>query len=705
MMRFLYSFLLIAVCALPLQARNIHGDVNGDYNVNITDVTDLIDMLLRGNTSGNMAADVNNDGRIRIDDVTDLIDMLLRGDAVLYTYPEELKMVQFYTNSALQFGAWRSSMAMGDWTRYYGGGNYWHVSYWYPVMGQVTSSYQWWFLGAYGACFGLWGPVDNLIDIYEQATRDGNYAFAGVAKVIRAYGYMAMIDLYGEMPYSEVTKSCGVGGMYRYLPEDAYRPKYDNGKTIFLGCINDIEEAIDLLEQAKTQDPSLPTLDSDYNDIWGSGDIWNHGDIDKWIKLAYFFKARWLNKLIKKAPGNYKYGRYDADEILACLDKAMQSNADNTIMEHFDNNTPVHDELGWDEPVDYSPLFSLCGMISGYMVTKMLYDNLTNFGGYGVEDPRADHIIPWARSVKSYNSPNAVKWSADGKWRRSIGVDMASDINSQGGPLRASWGYSANPNSCNGFWINSTNEARWGDTVYVECTSDCKGYFGNPSILYCRAGSGRFESAESGTFYTRVSSPTYIGTYAECCFIRAEVLLKKGDRTGAYNAYKAGVKASCELMNEKLWEWIGEDYSLYYCPSFTPMTAEDIDNFVNNGIGTQDQLTMGHILTQKRIALMFSIEIWNDMRRYDFNPNLFFGWSIPAYHYRVAAAMQAIPEGKQYRRWRQCFQEYNYNAENLQAIGYQVPGARMTDSEGNEVNWNMQDDTWTIPVWWDSYQD
>ena len=701
MKKLIYCLILIVGCALPLQARTIQGDVDGDYGVNIDDLTTLINVLLLSNTSGNIGADVNGDGLINIEDVTDLITILLSGDAVPYTYPEELKMVQFYTNSALQFGAWRSSMAMGDWTRNFAGGNYWHITYWYPVMGQVTTPYQWWFVGAYGASCGLWGPEDNLIDIYGQASRTGNYAYAGVAKVIRAYAFMAMTDLYGEMPYSEVTKGCGTGGFYRFLPEGTPLPKYDNGKTIFLGCINDIEEAINLLEQAKTQDPSLPTLDSDYNDIWGSGDIWNHGDIDKWIKLAYFFKARWLNKLIKKAPGNYKYGRYDADEILACLDKAMQSNADNTIMEHFDNNTPVHDGLGWDEPVDYSPLFSVCGMNAGYMVTKMLYNNLTNFAGYGVEDPRADHIIPWAYSPnRTGNGIDAagVKW--DGHWRRSLGVDMASDINRQGGPMRAMFN-----TATNSWYIYSSNVARLGDTVYIECTSDCKGYFGNPSILYCRAGSGQFQSAESGSFYTRVSSPTYIGTYAECCFIKAEVLFKRGDKAGAYDAYKKGIQASMELMNEKLNAWLAEDPTLAYCPSFTPMTTDAIDNFLNNGIGTQAQLTLGHILMQKRLALMFSYEIWNDMRRYDFDPNIFFGWSIPAYHYQVADAMNAIPEGKQYRRWRQCQHEYNYNSENLQAIGYQVPGARMTDSEGNEVNWNTQDDAWTIPVWWDSDQD
>ena len=591
------------------------------------------------------------------------------------TYDQRLAHIEFYTNSGLQFGAWRTTMAMGDWTRNNGGGNYWHVSYWYPVDGQVTTVYQWWFVGAYA----------NVPDMIAKAEAAENWQFAGAGYLIKAYGFMSMTDLYGEMPYTQAAA-------------EPATPEYDTGKTIYLGCFECIDKAIEYLEKGQSQDPALPTL--------AAGDWWNKGDLNKWIKLAYMLKARWINKLNKKGAGSYKDGKYDADEILRCLDKAMQSNADNTIVNHTDDNGATHDNLGWDEPVDYSPLFSVSGMNSGYMATKMLYDNLTNFAGKGVEDPRADHILPWARSVKSDNSPAEIKWSADGQWRRTMGVDMASDINSQGGPLRATWGFNAaKANSRNGFWIDSNNEDRWGDTVYIEGTSDCTGYFANPSILYCRAGSGQFQSAESGTFYTRVSSPTYIGTYAECCFIKAETLFKKGDKAGAYAAYRAGVKASCELMNEKLNAWIAEDPSLADCPSFTPMTAEAIDNFLNNGIGTQGELTLGHILTQKRIALMFSYEIWNDMRRYDFDPNIFFGWSIPAYHYKVAAAMLAIPEGKQYRRWRQCSHEYNYNSKNLQAIGAQVPGARMTDSEGNEVMWNRQDDAWTIPVWWDSNQE
>ena len=581
-------------------------------------------------------------------------------------YYQRLAHIEFYTNDANQFAAWRSNMACGDWTRYVDGGTYYNMSIWLPGTAINTTPYQWWFVGAYA----------NVPDMYNKAMAAGNYQYAGVAKVIKAYGMMLMTDLYGEMPYTE-----SVG-------ENAI-PKYDTGKTIFMGCINDIDEAIDLLNKGLNQSATLPKL--------SEGDWWNGGDVNKWIKLAHLLKARWINHLIKKGEGSYKDGKWDATTILAELDLAMKSNADNTVINHTDANGSTHDVLGWDEPVDYSPLFSVCGMNAGYMVTKMLYDNLTNFAGYGVEDPRADHIIPWAYSHKSANSPAQIKW--DGNWRRSLGVDMQSGIQAAGGPLRAIYGVdTAYAHSGNHWWVPSTSEARWGDTVYVEETSRSKGYHANKD-LYFRAKSNDDNSRESGTFYTRVSAPTYVGTYAECCFIKAEVLFRQGNAAAAYTAYKEGVKASIELMNSKLRTWVSEDENLASCPSFAPMSQTAIDNFLNNGLGTASDLTLGKIMTQKRIALLFSMEVWNDMRRYDYDSNIFLGWAIPAQHALSAAALKAIPEGKQFRRWMQCSHERNYNADNLQAIGSEVPGANMSLKL-----WNAADDVWTIPVWWDSDQ-
>ena len=56
----------------------ILGDVNGDNNLNISDVTALIDYLLTRHTSIVLDnADVDDSGNIRISDVTALIDKLL----------------------------------------------------------------------------------------------------------------------------------------------------------------------------------------------------------------------------------------------------------------------------------------------------------------------------------------------------------------------------------------------------------------------------------------------------------------------------------------------------------------------------------------------------------------------------------------------------------------------------------------------------
>ena len=60
----------------------LRGDVNGDTEVDIADVTALIDLLLSGETispASNPAADCNLDNSIDIADVTTLADYLLSG--------------------------------------------------------------------------------------------------------------------------------------------------------------------------------------------------------------------------------------------------------------------------------------------------------------------------------------------------------------------------------------------------------------------------------------------------------------------------------------------------------------------------------------------------------------------------------------------------------------------------------------------------
>ena len=69
------------LAAMPLAASTdvLPGDVDGSGQVNIADVTELIDMLLNSQTDVDLypAADADGDGVIGIADVTELIDVIL----------------------------------------------------------------------------------------------------------------------------------------------------------------------------------------------------------------------------------------------------------------------------------------------------------------------------------------------------------------------------------------------------------------------------------------------------------------------------------------------------------------------------------------------------------------------------------------------------------------------------------------------------
>lgn len=505
---------------------------------------------------------------------------------------------------------------------------------WQGIASISTTPYQWFFVVASA----------NFNDLYKKAEAEGAYHYMGAVKTIKAAGFMLMTDWYGEMPYTEALGA-------------TVTPKYDDGKTIFMGCLNDIDEAIRLFE--KVQEKGATPL--------SDGDSWNNGDVNKWIRMCYGLKARWLNNLSKK-PTLYK-----PDAILECISKGPQSNDESTIIKHVDSSGDNVGDVMWADPLMTSILFNNCGMNTNSRFTKWYTDLLENFDGKGIEDPRANKLIPHAQV------------GTDKHFMRSTGVDMQSRIRLEGGPFPTSYnatgeviqkyGQTIKP----GAWYCATdNKARWGDTIYVSTRSGAIGYFKTEDDQY-RADDGTIMA--TGTFYSRPDGPTHFLCFHEMCFIKAEVLFKKGDKAGAFSAYKEGVKAHIELMNQKL-----KEYNDTRNPSKTIMTQEAIDYFLIHAIGTADDLTLGKIMTQKVIALSFMQQTWNDMRRHDYSTTSYPNWKIPAEYSENSNAQTTIPQGKQYRRIRQPAIESTYNSENLK----------------NSHESALKDDIWSYNVWWDT---
>ncbi|MGH2565405.1 MAG: SusD/RagB family nutrient-binding outer membrane lipoprotein, partial [Ginsengibacter sp.] len=250
---------------------------------------------------------------------------------------------------------------------------------WQCSNSNSTTPYQAWFVGV----------SSNIPDLYNSAQKQGAYHYMAVADVYSAIGYMEMLDLYGEMPYTEAATG---------NPS----PKPDDGKTIYNGCMAKLNEAISLFSE--TQDAAAPKL--------ADGDLWNNGDVSKWIKLCWGLKARYMLKLSKKSD------LYNADSILYCLSKGPQSNTDNTIGPGY--NTSAQTDYLIGDPVVTNGNWDYAAEGSNQRISQYYYNLLTNMRGSGITDPRMSKIVPASMAdVQLDANGTAISYS----WNRSVGVD------------------------------------------------------------------------------------------------------------------------------------------------------------------------------------------------------------------------------------------------------------------------------------------
>jgi hypothetical protein len=100
-------------------------------------------------------------------------------------------------------------------------------------------------------------------------------------------------------------------------------------------------------------------------------------------------------------------------------------------------------------------------------------------------------------------------------------------------------------------------------------------------------------------FYSKAAAPLWLVTYAEVKFIEAEAAFRSNDRTRAYAAYLAGIRAHMDLM---------------------AVPAADRDAYINNAtvsVGAAN-LTLAHIFKEKYVAMFLHPEAWVDARRFNY---------------------------------------------------------------------------------------
>ncbi len=188
--------------------------------------------------------------------------------------------------------------------------------------------------------------VKNLVDLVGRTADDPELSnYHNIARILKAFVFQRITDLYGDVPYSEA----GLG-----FEQGNTTPVFDTQESIYMDLLKELSEAVPALDASKK--------------TYDASDQLYSGDIEKWRKMGYSLMLRIAMRMQKVNPSLAE--QWTATAVNGGV---FTSNADNMVMKHSSGN-----EDNWNGFNRY-----MVDNFNGHRVAKTLVDFLANTG-----DPR-----------------------------------------------------------------------------------------------------------------------------------------------------------------------------------------------------------------------------------------------------------------------------------------------------------------------------
>ena len=114
--------------------------------------------------------------------------------------------------------------------------------------------------------------VDSTLDYY-----------AGIAKIMKAFVFQRVVDLYNNIPYSQA------------LDKNNFVPGYDDGSAVYNSLINQVDSGIAIINAGVANDGIQQNP--------GNTDVMFGGDMDLWVKFANTLKLKLIMRLTQTSSG------------------------------------------------------------------------------------------------------------------------------------------------------------------------------------------------------------------------------------------------------------------------------------------------------------------------------------------------------------------------------------------------------------------
>jgi hypothetical protein len=125
----------------------------------------------------------------------------------------------------------------------------------------------------------VYGVLQNLEDMIKNDSAAGNARYLGIAKILKAYTFSVLVDVFGDVPFSEANK----------LKAGIIYPKFDDDATIYPALFALLDQGIADLNNASAPNALKP----------GNDDIIYGGSVDKWTRAANTIKLKLYTQIRK----------------------------------------------------------------------------------------------------------------------------------------------------------------------------------------------------------------------------------------------------------------------------------------------------------------------------------------------------------------------------------------------------------------------
>ena len=122
-----------------------------------------------------------------------------------------------------------------------------------------------------GAWNTLLASITNLNVIINRGTDEKRFVYVGIAKILKAYAYSVMVDIWGDVPFTE----------FDQFANGIKQPKFDKGSDIYPQLFKMIDDGIADMNNT-TPNPSKPASD----------DYIYKGSVTNWTKAANTIKLK-----------------------------------------------------------------------------------------------------------------------------------------------------------------------------------------------------------------------------------------------------------------------------------------------------------------------------------------------------------------------------------------------------------------------------